>query len=128
MEHDADNAFIARVLEWVEYVSIGIEVLAVAIIAIATVYATTSYLVAHMGNRGGAGAYALYRRRIAEALLLSLEILVAADIVRTVILDPTLESVAVLGVLVLIRTFLSWSLVVEMDGRWPWRAETGRHD
>ena len=55
-----------------------------------------------------------------KSLLLGLEILVAADVVRTVALDATLNSVAVLGLLVLIRTFLSWSLVVEIEGRWPW--------
>jgi uncharacterized membrane protein len=119
-EHSTDNAFIERVLEWVEYVSLGIEVLAVVIIAIAIGYATYSYVATRLGHRADAGTYGLYRRRIAQALLLGLEILVAADIVRTVILDATLESVAVLGILVLIRTFLTWSLVVEMEGRWPW--------
>ena len=49
------------------------------------------------------------------------EILVAADVIRTVALEATLESVAILGLLVLIRIFLSWSLVVEIEGRWPWR-------
>jgi uncharacterized membrane protein len=58
---------------------------------------------------------------LGKALLLGLEVLVAADIVRTVALEATLESVVVLGLLVLIRTFLSWALVVEIDGRWPWQ-------
>ena len=58
---------------------------------------------------------------LGRALLLGLEILVAADIIRTVALEATLESVAVLGLLVLIRTFLSWALVVEIEGRWPWQ-------
>ncbi|MGD9148307.1 MAG: DUF1622 domain-containing protein [Anaerolineae bacterium] len=69
---------------------------------------------------------ALYRQlkvRLGRALLLGLEILVAADIIRTVALEATLQSVAVLGLLVLIRTFLSWALVVEIEGRWPWQAE-----
>jgi uncharacterized membrane protein len=59
---------------------------------------------------------------LGKSLLLGLEILVAADIVRTVALEATLESVVVLGLLVLIRTFLSWALVVEIEGRWPWQA------
>jgi hypothetical protein len=59
--------------------------------------------------------------RSQKALLLGLEFLVAADIIRTVALEETLESVIVLGLLVLIRTFLSWALVVEIEGRWPWR-------
>jgi uncharacterized membrane protein len=55
--------------------------------------------------------------------LLGLEILVAADIIRTVALEATLQSVVVLGLLVLVRTFLSWALVVEIEGRWPWQPE-----
>ena len=55
------------------------------------------------------------------ALLLGLEFLVAADIIRTVAIETTLTNVAVLGALVVVRTVLSWSLVVEMDGRWPWQ-------
>ena len=54
-------------------------------------------------------------------MLLGLEFLVAADIVRTVAIETTLTNVAILGALVLVRTVLSWSLVVEMDGRWPWQ-------
>ncbi len=58
---------------------------------------------------------------MAKALLLGLEILVAADIILTVALEATLESVLILGLLVVIRTFLSWSLVVEIERRWPWQ-------
>jgi len=58
---------------------------------------------------------------VAKALLLGLEILVAADIILTVALEATLESVLILGLLVVIRTFLSWSLVVEIERRWPWQ-------
>jgi uncharacterized membrane protein len=123
MEQNTDNRFIHHVFDWVEYVSIGIEVLAVAIITIAILYATVSYASAYLGRRLDATTYGLYRRRIGEPLLLGLEILVAADVIRTVILDLTIESVAVLGVLVLIRTFLTWSLVVEMEGHWPWQRE-----
>jgi len=56
---------------------------------------------------------------------LGLEILVAADIIRTVVLEPTLANVLVLGLLVLIRTFLNWSLVLEIEERWPWQASQG---
>jgi uncharacterized membrane protein len=68
-----------------------------------------------------ATAYRDYRRGLGQALLLGLELLVAADIIRTVAVTPTLESVAVLAVIVLIRTFLSWSLEVEVEGRFPWQ-------
>ncbi len=66
-------------------------------------------------------AYQNYRRGLGQGLLLGLELLVAADIIRTVAVTPTLESVAVLAVIVLIRTFLSWSLEVEVEGRFPWQ-------
>jgi hypothetical protein len=59
-----------------------------------------------------------------RSLLLGLEFLVAGDVVRTIALDATLNNVAVLGLLILIRTFLAWSLVVEIEGRWPWQART----
>jgi hypothetical protein len=59
--------------------------------------------------------------RVRRSILLGLEFLVAADIIRTVAVQPSLENVAVLGLIVLIRTFLSFSLEVEIDGRWPWR-------
>lgn len=126
MAASGENAVIDTALEWVEYTSIAIEVLAVGIVAVSVVYATVSYLGVRLGRGGRHAAYELYRRRVGEALLLGLEILVAADVIRTVILDPTLESAAVLGVLVLIRTFLTWSLVVEMEGRWPWHAGAHR--
>ncbi len=62
-----------------------------------------------------------FRRMLGRAILTGLELLVAADIIRTVAIDTTLESVLVLGLIVLIRTFLSFSLEVEIDGRWPWQ-------
>jgi uncharacterized membrane protein len=60
-----------------------------------------------------------------KALLLGLEFS-SADVVRTVVLEPTLQNVAILGLLVIIRTFLSWSLVVEIEGLWPWQSGAGR--
>ena len=61
-----------------------------------------------------------------RSILLALEFLVAADIIRTVAVEPSLENVAVLGLIVLIRTLLSFSLEVEIDGTWPWRRAVGR--
>ncbi len=66
-------------------------------------------------------AYRALRRSLGRAILVGLEILVAADIIRTVAVEPTMDSVVVLGAIVLIRTFLSFSLEVELEGRWPWR-------
>ena len=68
-----------------------------------------------------AARYRSLRHDIGRAILLGLEVLVAADIVRTVAFTPTMDSVAVLALIVAIRTFLSWSLALELDGRWPWQ-------
>lgn len=70
---------------------------------------------------GGLSAYDMMRRIFGRSVLLGLEILVAADLIRTIAVAPTLDNLLVLGLLVLIRTFLSWSLDVELDGVWPWR-------
>ncbi|MES2641607.1 MAG: DUF1622 domain-containing protein [Myxococcota bacterium] len=65
--------------------------------------------------------YALFRRYLGRAILLGLEFLVAADIIRTVSHDPTLTGVTVLAMIVLIRTFLSFTIELEVEGRWPWQ-------
>lgn len=72
-------------------------------------------------RRGDEGEYREFRRRIGQSLLLGLEVLVAADIIKSVAVEPSFESLGVLAVLVAIRTFLSWSLEVELEGRWPWQ-------
>jgi uncharacterized membrane protein len=66
-------------------------------------------------------AYGNLRKGFGRAILVGLELLVAADIIRTVAIEPSLQNVAVLGLIVVIRTFLSWSLAVEINGRWPWQ-------
>jgi len=72
-------------------------------------------------SRGELNQYRRFRQGLGQAILLGLELLVAGDIVRTVAANPTLNSVAVLAGIVLIRTFLSWTLEVEISGRWPWQ-------
>jgi uncharacterized membrane protein len=108
----------------IEFAALGIEVLAVAIIVVAILHGTIRYLLHR--NRQGGEAYERYKVQLGKALLLGLEFLVAADIIRTVALEQTLQSVMMLGILVVVRTFLSWSLVVEIEGRWPWQGKTGR--
>ena len=70
------------------------------------------------------GIYRRFRQQLGRTILLGLELLVVGDIVRTVAAEPTLTSVAILAVIVLIRTFLSFSLEVELTGRWPWQSGT----
>jgi uncharacterized membrane protein len=72
-------------------------------------------------SAGGRRAYQALRESFGGVLLLSLEVLVAADLIRTVAVAPTVQNVSVLGLIVLIRTFLSFSLQVEIDGTLPWR-------
>ena len=81
-------------------------------------FAAAAVAAARPETRGG--AYIQLRRNLGRVILLGLEVLIIGDIVRTIIVDPTLESVAVLGLIVVIRIVLSFSLEIEMDGTWPW--------
>jgi uncharacterized membrane protein len=109
-------------MEWIKEISLIIEYLAVAIIAGMVGFSTVRYFISLITKRNTpAQNYREYKHSLGRALLLGLEILVAADVIRTVALEPTLANMAALGLLVLVRTFLSWSLVVEIEGRWPWQ-------
>ena len=94
----------------------------VAVIVIGAVIAAGIALVGL--TRRETGIYRRFREEFGRTILLGLELLVAGDIVRTVAAQPSLISVAVLAIIVLIRTFLSFSLEVELTGRWPWQANT----
>jgi uncharacterized membrane protein len=74
-------------------------------------------------RHGASAAYQRYREGLGSTLLLGLEFLVAADIIKTVAITPTFRSVGILAIIVLIRTFLSWSLELELEGRWPWQRQ-----
>ena len=80
-------------------------------------------LVLTLRDRTSRGVFKAFRHRLGRAIILGLELLVAADILRTISTRPTLTDVAILGGIVLIRTFLSFSLEVELEGRWPWQAK-----
>jgi uncharacterized membrane protein len=112
----------------VERVGQGVDVAGVAIIIIGVVVATWRFV--SVGWRAGAweAAYQDYRKGLGSGLLLGLEFLVAADIIRTVAISPTFESLGVLAVIVLIRTFLSWTLELELEGRWPWQHKQGESE
>ena len=113
---------IHRILEWA---ALGIEILAVAVIVAGVVIiAVTRGTVRYLFDLEKRGAYESYKHQLGKALLLGLELLVAADVVRTVAFEPTLRNVVVLGLLVIVRTFLSWSMLVEIEGRWPWQGKT----
>jgi uncharacterized membrane protein len=78
-------------------------------------------------HRDGQKAFDLFRTRLAKSILIGVEFLIAADIVGTIIIEPSLESLGVLAMIVLVRTFLSFTLEVEIEGRWPWQRGRNRH-
>lgn len=97
----------------------SVDLAGVAVI-IGGIVLVTVYFAYSLTRGGTVGeAYERYRRGIGRALLLGLEVLVAADIIRTVAIAPSFESVGVLALIVVVRTFLSWSLELELSGRWP---------
>lgn len=75
-----------------------------------------------IASKGPSHGYKGFRQNVGRSILMGLELLVAGDIIRTVALEPTLQSLAVLALIVLIRTFLSLALQVELEGKWPWQA------
>lgn len=103
----------------VELVGKVVDGIGVVVIVLGMVWAANRAPKAAAAER-----YRRVRQDVGRAILLGLEILVAADIIRTVAVTPSLESVAVLGVIVLIRTVLSFSLEVELEGRWPWQGRS----
>jgi len=103
--------------ETIETVARAIELAGVAVVLLGLMAAARGFVLA----RGSAARVQAARAELARLILLGLEVLVAADIVRTVALTPTLAGVAVLGLIVLVRSFLSWSLTLELEGRWPWQ-------
>jgi uncharacterized membrane protein len=92
----------------------------VLVLALGAVLALSAFGAALFQGRPRRDAYNMLRAGLERTILLSLEFLVAADIIRSVALEPTLLSIGVLGLLVIIRTFLSWSLEVEIESTWPW--------
>lgn len=107
--------------ELITQVGTAIDVAGVLVIVVGALIVTAVFI--YKMSRGSelAAAYRLYRQGLGRAILLGLEFLVAGDIIRTVAISPTFRSVGVLAAIVLVRTFLSFSLEVELDGRWPWQ-------
>lgn len=106
-------AEVAEVLELLAIVAILIGVVAAIVLGLG------------VGFKSGVDSgVERFKRAIARGLLVGLDLLIAADVIKTVTLEGTLESAAVLGILVVIRTFLSWTLVLEVEERWPWQRRT----
>lgn len=114
MDESTYTTFMTNVAQAFEVVAAGILIVGLLL---------TAYLAYRAGTRARDGkvAYRVARQAFGGVILLGLEVLVAGDLIRTVAIAPTLENVAVLGLIVLIRTFLSFSLEIEIEGVPPWR-------
>jgi uncharacterized membrane protein len=112
MDHDALIAGVTRVIELV-----GVAVLVLGGAIASGRFALDWY------RRGVDDAYHRFRANLGRAILLGLEVLIVADIISTVAVEPTLENVGVLAIIVVVRTFLSFALEIEIGGRLPWRRE-----
>ncbi|MDP8936218.1 MAG: DUF1622 domain-containing protein [Actinomycetota bacterium] len=109
----------------VENVGKAVDAAGIAVIVIGSLIATALFLRGVAGRPGTLEAYRAYRQNLGRAILLGLELLVAADIIRTVAIHPSFTSAGVLAIIVAIRTFLSMSLELEISGRWPWQRAKG---
>ena len=112
-----------------EVVGTSVDGVGVFIVAAGMVVATVRLASRLRDRRHGTGDYySLYRQDVGRAILLGLEFLIAGDIIRTVVVAPTLQNVVVLGMIVLIRTFLSLSLQLEIEGKLPWQRAAVHQD
>ncbi len=108
---------------YIEYTAKFIEATGILTIVIGTILALFKYLFSM--QRSESRSYRLLRQELGKAILLGLEILVAGDIIATVVTEPTMNRVLTLAVIVLIRTFLSFSIELEIEGRFPWQRKPG---
>ncbi|WP_094543630.1 DUF1622 domain-containing protein [Brucella pseudogrignonensis] len=112
--------FVSLIAPILEPMASALEFFGVSVIIIGVAVATLIYL-KDVLVVSGENAYTRYRANLGRGILLGLEILIGADIIATIISPLTWESVGLLGLIVLIRTFLSFSLEAEIDGEWPWK-------
>ena len=111
--------YVEQVNAGIELIARGLEIVGVAVLALAFAYALLRGLL-HLG-KWRADAYDCVKVFIGKALLLGLEVLVAADIIRTVTIAPTVDGLLSLGLLIAVRIVLGWSIAVEIEGCWPWQ-------
>lgn len=115
------HKLIMEVTAVVERIGEAVDLAGVAVIVLGSAGTLAVFLWRSATSADRTGAYRQSRVGVGRSILLGLELLVAGDIIRTVAVSPTFESVGLLAVIVLIRTWLSMTLEVEITGRWPWR-------
>ena len=114
----SENEFLIAIIANVSFI---LEILAVLIISVAILYAVLNFLISFLKDRRPESNLNTFKQIVGRSVQVALELLIAADIINTVVLDATIQNVLVLGILVLIRIFLSWTLVLETEGQWPWK-------
>jgi uncharacterized membrane protein len=120
-------------MEWtfteaVEHVGQAVEIVGIAVIVLGIVYGAWLVLLRGHGGDDAHSRFRAVRQAVGRAILLGLEILIAADIIRTVAISPTFRSVGVLAIIVAIRIVLSFELELEINGRWPWQRAAAHDD
>ena len=110
--------------EWISLIRSVFEAVGIVVLIIGTGSALCRFGYSFLHRQADVRAFHRLREGIGQSILLGLEFLVAADIIASVAIDPTLISVGVLGLIVIVRTFLSWALDVEITGSWPWQKST----
>ena len=111
-------------MQFTEIISLtgyAIEAAGVLVVAVGSLVSSAIFVRSYRQLPAGA-AYKNFRRQLGRSIILGLEFLIAGDIIRTVVVESTLENIAALGLIILIRTFLSVALHLEVEGRWPWQA------
>lgn len=108
--------------EIISFTGYAIEAIGVLVIIVGSCISSIAFLRTFRQLAEGV-AYKTFRRQLGRSIILGLEFLIAGDIIRTVVVSATLESVAVLGLIILIRAFLTMTLHLEVEGRWPWQEE-----
>jgi uncharacterized membrane protein len=112
-----------RIIEAIEFGGLIIDILGVLVILGGIVWGLLHWVRDRLSNADVCSVYRDCRQRIGRAIVLGLEILVASDIIHTVVVDPTFANAGVLAVLIVVRTFISWTLVLDLEARWPWQPE-----
>lgn len=116
----------APIIHALHWIATAIEAVGVAIIVVGAIVSTVLFLRHGVGGKWDE-AFRRYRANLGRGILLGLEFLVAADIIGTVAVTPTFQSLGVLALIIAVRTFLSFSLEVEIEGHWPWRRRELEH-
>lgn len=110
-------------LEAIDYIGSIIDILGSLVILVGVAWGLLAWLRDRLKVPDRCEVYQNCRQRIGRSIVLGLEILVASDIIHTVVVEPTFRNAGVLAVLIVVRTFISWTLVLDLEARWPWQPE-----